>query len=879
MPKAPQQASAGPLIPTDILNAASQRAYLFAFYLLLVGWKLYDFYVLAVEDDKSLVSCLKWCFLDMVFIFGVPLLEIPWLEWSNATAFMLFVLHAGLDVMLMFRIGVPLQAWAFSMVAFLYDKELAISERSVKPGPILHNASLILGKQIINILPEGSAILNPDKLAFCLNSTVTQVEIPILINQTEPIEIEFLRIDIETNQNETIVLKGRELKSLLKKARKSAKNMDPTDPLLIRHTAKKTGIYLLKKVLDHSKLEVRPRLSNMVVATCPSASVKPTGDNRCRNDLSDVSLEVRGIPPLSIKYRLTVNGKSKEASEFQSLQPDDYVSPLSRHTSQALVRSGREDVSWAKAQTIKVALNETLTNAGVWKYEVEEVTDALGNFVSYISHDDEEQPKAKGYLGLQQSFIVHERPKAELAGCNPQHPLRIPKGDVTRLPVKYGSTGGSAITAPHTIEYLFTPEADLLVDGYHGPNAVLQAQELKSIREQPKISESGLYTLKSVSTQFCKGEVLEPASCLLQNPPVPELSISKEDIVDKCAGNPIGLRVALDLIGSPPFYIKYTKQRDSRTPVTDVIQIATLRSSIDLTPEHAGHHVYTFRSIRDSIYTDERPLRDLTLSQSVRPPASAKFVDARRPQQACIDDSVEFDVELRGERPWTLEYELVHNGKRKKHSVDINEAVYTIKTEKLVSGGEYTISLASVTDKSKCKMPLEQQAKVNVRHERPKAYFGHIEGKQAVLALEGRSVELPLRLTGTPPWRLEYKNLDTEDVQRISVKNANDNLGVKSQGTYQLIAVRDSVCPGFIDEKASRFAVDWVPRPKLTIPTSESMVLEGSHYVKEAVCEGDEDTFDVALTGRSIFSSKFRCMLTSPRERALRGGLRRAYQG
>lgn len=71
-----------------------------------MGWKLYDFYTLAIEEDKSLVSCLKWCFLDMVFIFGVPLLEIPWLEWSNATAFMLFVLHAGLDVMLMFRIGV-----------------------------------------------------------------------------------------------------------------------------------------------------------------------------------------------------------------------------------------------------------------------------------------------------------------------------------------------------------------------------------------------------------------------------------------------------------------------------------------------------------------------------------------------------------------------------------------------------------------------------------------------------------------------------------------------------------------------------------------------------------------------------------------------------
>ena len=154
MPQAPPRSS-GPLISTAILDAAQQRFYLFAFYVLIWAWRLYDFFTLLSEDDESLTLCLKWCFVDMCFIFGVPLLEIPWLEWSNATAFVLFLVHAGLDVMLMFRIGVPLQAWLVSLAGFLWDSELAISERSVKPGHIIHNASLILGKQIINILPEG----------------------------------------------------------------------------------------------------------------------------------------------------------------------------------------------------------------------------------------------------------------------------------------------------------------------------------------------------------------------------------------------------------------------------------------------------------------------------------------------------------------------------------------------------------------------------------------------------------------------------------------------------------------------------------------------------------------------------------------------------
>lgn len=36
-----------------------------------------------------------------------------------------------------------------------FDSELAISENSVRPATILHNSSLIMGRQIINILPEG----------------------------------------------------------------------------------------------------------------------------------------------------------------------------------------------------------------------------------------------------------------------------------------------------------------------------------------------------------------------------------------------------------------------------------------------------------------------------------------------------------------------------------------------------------------------------------------------------------------------------------------------------------------------------------------------------------------------------------------------------
>ena len=40
----------------------------------------------------------------------------------------------------------------------IYDRELAVSERRVKPASLLHNSSLILGKKIVNILPEGYVV-------------------------------------------------------------------------------------------------------------------------------------------------------------------------------------------------------------------------------------------------------------------------------------------------------------------------------------------------------------------------------------------------------------------------------------------------------------------------------------------------------------------------------------------------------------------------------------------------------------------------------------------------------------------------------------------------------------------------------------------------
>ncbi|KAF2813740.1 uncharacterized protein BDZ99DRAFT_436189 [Mytilinidion resinicola] len=841
--------TAAPLIPFDIIDAPSQRFYVFSVYVFLFAYRLYDFYNLTVDEVESFWLFMKWVAFDGVFLFLLPAMRIPWLEWNVGTVLLLFFLHATLDGMLMFRIPLPIPALLGALWKVFFDDEMAITEHKVNVGKLLHNSSVILGKQIINILPEGSAVLNPKKEPFCLDSTVHQIQIPIQINQTTPVLIEIMRIDLETMQNETISISASATRKLMKAARKSQKAASAASPLLLHYPVKKTGIYILRKVLDETKLEVQPKRSDVVVVTCPQASVRPTGDSRCRNELSNVALEVEGTPPLRIKYRTTVNGIPREASEFQSLQPEDFVSPLTKHETNALVRANEEDVSWAQSHKLMVPLNETLIKSGKWTYSVEEVQDAVGNIINYVESEEDEKPRARSD-SLLQTFTVHERPTIVLDGCDSRNPLRSAKGEKARMPVRYGSTapGKKAIFGPaHTVEYLFTPEDDVLPNGGHSLTAQPIRTVLETTNKQPIISDAGLYTLKSVSTKYCTGEVLEPATCVLQHPPEPDLVLSSQNITDKCAGSPIGLRVALDLIGTPPFMVHYTEHKKGDVPRPKRARMTSLRGQIDLTPPAAGHYTYTFKAISDEVYAEKSLKPELVLEQDVKPSASAHFAHSGS-LETCIDEAASFSVILQGESPWTLEYDLVHSGKRKKHHVkDIHDEEYTIHTEKLTSGGEYTLSLVSITDRQGCKEFLKEQSTINVRHERPKAYFGQIDGKRVIRTLERNQVQLPLKLTGTGPWNLKYKTPQKVESQRIY--NANDFITTKEEGIYELLSVKDSICPGSIDENAKQFDLAWVPRPKLKIAETATTIFEGGFYVKDAVCEGDEDSFDVILSG------------------------------
>lgn len=712
------------------------------------------------------------------------------------------------------------------------------------------------------LISFSSSILNPAKESFCVDSSTPQVYLPIQINQTTPIGIDLLRLDFDGVSNETIHLSASQIRKMSKEATKAKQHHADNEPLLLRYVTKKTGMYVLQKVIDESKLEVqRRRAGDTMVVSCPKAIIKPSNPNRCKGDLSDVELEVTGTPPLQIKYRKMINQVEQEA-HFQSIQPDDFVSPMSHQGSEALTLRNNKDISWAQAQTVTVPLTEQFGISGKWVYSLEEVRDAFGNAVSYSQrdHEDQEKPRVRS-PHLHQVVTVHERPTVRMDGCNSQHPLKVAKGQPANLPVDYKSTGkGGFLEIPYEIEYLFTPENDLLPSGDHSESAETKQFTTKNPNNSPFVHLPGLYSLSGVSTEFCVGDVLEPASCLLQNPPEPSLKIVKEEIFDKCANKAVGLRLDLHLTGTPPFNVQYRVMRKGeRHSSTDIFKVTGLRGQIELQPPRAGHYTYDFSEVSDAIYKGYTVHGDdLHIEQDVKPSASASFLEPQPSRMICIDQPVSFDVALRGEGPFTLEYELIRGNDRKRSTVkDIVGEQYTISTSPFTKGGEYILALASITDNMGCKEFLKQEAKINVRHQKPKVGFGQIEGSRSVKTLQGKRIGLPLRLTGQAPWTVSYRNVMDGNDHQIRVAQPNDDFSIQEQGTYELVEVHDAICPGAVDPQANRFDVTWVARPQLILPESSFVKHEGGRYFKNDVCEGDDDVVDVHFRGQAPFEVKY----------------------
>ncbi|KAF3927152.1 hypothetical protein ABW20_dc0101264 [Dactylellina cionopaga] len=237
--------------------------------------------------------------------------------------------------------------------------------------------------------------------------------------------------------------------------------------------------------------------------------------------------------------------------------------------------------------------------------------------------------------------------------------------------------------------------------------------------------------------------------------------------------------------------------------------------------------------------------------------AGAAFLSSSSVRRCCIGESATFTVDMQGSGPWNLEYELVFAGKRTKfQDVNITATPHLITTPKLVSGGDYALVLTTVQDSHDCRVFLESEARIDVRRQRPSVSFAEIDGKRKVDTLEAERISLPLRLVGEKPFRVKYRFTDEDgrsSDHEIAAKEFNSNLPASNRGHYQLLTVNDAICPGTVTESANVFEINWIPRPFARIVQSPSIVMKGEGFVRNPICEGDQDAVELNLEGLTHF--------------------------
>lgn len=141
LPLAPENAQPNPesqpVIPLTVLDGPQQRSYAVLVYLLLWGWKGYDWLQVVEDGDSSWWLFLKWILIDFAFLYGLPELRIPWLELSQLAVTSTFLTHLVINYMMMFNIPVrylPMRQGSPSMET---DRQHLYSSRGSRSSLVL----------------------------------------------------------------------------------------------------------------------------------------------------------------------------------------------------------------------------------------------------------------------------------------------------------------------------------------------------------------------------------------------------------------------------------------------------------------------------------------------------------------------------------------------------------------------------------------------------------------------------------------------------------------------------------------------------------------------------------------------------------------------
>lgn len=106
-----------PRIPTNIIDAPTQRFYAVTAFVVIQAMKIADIAKLYTGDDGDSISelmfCIKWMAIDGLFFYFLPFMRIPWLTFSPSTTFLQIVVFCIVNVTVCFKYSVSIAGIPF----------------------------------------------------------------------------------------------------------------------------------------------------------------------------------------------------------------------------------------------------------------------------------------------------------------------------------------------------------------------------------------------------------------------------------------------------------------------------------------------------------------------------------------------------------------------------------------------------------------------------------------------------------------------------------------------------------------------------------------------------------------------------------------------
>jgi nucleoporin POM152 len=218
---------------------------------------------------------------------------------------------------------------------------------------------------------------------------------------------------------------------------------------------------------------------------------------------------------------------------------------------------------------------------------------------------------------------------------------------------------------------------------------------------------------------------------------------------------------------------------------------------------------------------------------------------------------VSVPVKVFGKAPLTLTYEILsERSARNEYTIENIEGGDISITTPVLAGGMHSVGLVSISDARGCVTPLQSNyVELEVRRQRPSAAFAPVNAQELrVSVIVGSRASLPLHLSGEGPWMVTYRHTrpdGTELQDTVAVHQANGGaIEVSNVGKYWLVDVRDAHCQGEVLDKRS-FEVSFMEIPTIKLADSSYVQRKSATSAsRREICEGEEDSIEVALTGK-----------------------------